>query len=276
MPLSLARRAIRVPHLGPFLVGIYRAWIALGVAARAIRAAGLWWWRSREITNFTYDLMPLNREHLVASLSVVTGEPHARIRGWIAELEEDRELLDALRLAAARGPDSAISDTTPRFGRRLAWYVLVRWRKPRKVVETGVDRGLGAATLTAALARNHAEGHPGEYIGIDPNPAAGGLLIPDLARFGRVLRGSSLDHLTEIDAIDLFIHDSDHSEAHERAEFELVESRLSEGAIVVTDNAHVTGALLQFAERTKRRYLCFSEQPRFHWHRGAGTGIAFD
>src|SRR5207248_9880418 len=52
-------------------------------------------------------------------------------------------------------------DVEPRYGRRLGWYALTRATKPRVLVETGVDRGLGTAVLAAAMLRNAQEGAPG-------------------------------------------------------------------------------------------------------------------
>ena len=272
---SLARRLARVPWLGAALVSLYRLAIALRVAGRGLAAAARWWWHSREVTNFTWDLTARNEGQLAAFLAAVTGAEPGRVRALMRELTGDDALRAGLRDAAARGPDAAITDAEPRYGRRIGWYVLVRLLRPRVVVESGVDRGLGACVLAAALARNAAEGHPGSYFGIDPNPAAGALLSAPLARQGRILRGDSLERLREIDRIDLFIHDSDHSPRHESAEYALLEERLAEGAVVLSDNAHVTDCLLRFAERTGRRYLYFAEEPRDHWHPGAGIGAAF-
>ena len=39
------------------------------------------------------------------------------------------------------------------YGRRLGWYALVRALKPRTVVETGADKGLGSCVLAALRLR---------------------------------------------------------------------------------------------------------------------------
>jgi len=274
-----ARRLARVPWLGPWVVGLHRLGIAARAARRSLRAVARWWWHSREVTNFTYALSPRNEEQLAAFLAAVTGAELERVFALMDELAGDTALRDGLRAATVSGPDACTSDAEPRYGRRIGWYVLVRLLRPRVVVESGVDKGLGACVLATALARNAAEGHPGLYTGIDPNPAAGRLfadaLAPDVRGRGRILRGDSLERLREIEGIDLFVHDSDHSAGHEDAEYALLEERLSEHAVVLSDNAHVTDCLLRFARRTKRRYLFFAERPRDHWHPGAGIGAAF-
>ncbi len=88
--------------------------------------------------------------------------------------------------------------------------------------------------------------------------------------------GDSLECLEKIDAIDMFIHDSDHSAVHEAAEFAAVASRLSPHAIVVSDNAHATDELAKWSSRTGRRFAYFAEKPVNHWYQGAGIGVAYE
>ena len=169
-----------------------------------------------------------------------------------------------------------MTDARAEYGRRLGWYALVRATKPKLVVETGVDKGLGAIVLCAALRRNAAEGKVGRYIGTDINPAAGELLGGPYAAFGSIAYGDSLASLERLDEpVDLFINDSDHSADYELREYELISSRLSSKAIIVGDNAHVTDELAEFAVRTGRRFIAVREIPKDHWYLGATTGIAF-
>lgn len=272
---SVARRIARTRGLGAAAIGARRLALALRPAARALRLGLRWWVTSREVTNFTYDLRETNRGHLAGFLAAVSGAKLAAVLGWMRELEEDAALREQLRRATAASPDAAFSDAEPRYGRRLGWYVLVRALKPGVVVESGVDKGLGACVLGAALARNADEGRPGFYIGLDRNPDAGFLFGGGAARHGELRVGDAIEGLKQIERIDLFIHDSDHSPAHEAREYETLESRLSEGAVVLSDNAHVTGELFAFAQRSGRRFLFFAEQPREHWYAGGGIGAAF-
>ena len=83
-----------------------------------------------------------------------------------------------------------------------------------------------------------------------------------------------LSSLESLDNIDLFINDSDHSANYEKAEYELVRSKLSPRAIVLGDNAHVTSELAEFSMLHGRRFVFFSEEPEDHWYKGAGIGIS--
>jgi predicted O-methyltransferase YrrM len=272
--ISPARRLARLPALGPGVVAAWRARIAWRHLAQQTRLLWRWWRDSREVTNFTYDLTPRNLEQLAAFLCAASGAELERVLGLMRELDADEALHAHLRRATLASPDAAHSDASPRFGRRIGWYVLVRLFRPRLVVETGVDKGLGACVLSAALLRNAAEGAPGRYVGIDHNPQAGWLLAEPWSRVGSVVHGDSHAELAKLACIDLLIHDSDHDPAHEAAEYELALPRLSDGALVLSDNAHASDALWRFARQTKRRYLYFAEQPRDHWYPGAGIGLA--
>lgn len=271
---SPARALARTPGVGPWLVAGFRARIALQHLVREARVAWRWWRDSREVTNFTYDLTPRNLEQLASFLAFATGAELSRVEWLMRELRDDEALHAHVRRSVLASPDLAHSDASPRFGRRIGWYVLARILQPRLIVETGVDKGLGACVLSAALLRNAAEGAPGRYLGIDCNPHAGWLLREPWSRVGGIVHGDSLEELAKLECIDFLIHDSDHTPGHESAEYELALPRLSDGAWVLSDNAHVSDALWRFARDTKRRYLYFAEQPQDHWYPGAGIGVA--
>lgn len=247
---------------------------ALGYFQGPFRELARWALLSAETTNFTYSLTALNRDQLAAFLAAVAGAPEARCLAYMAELEQDDELRAHLRARAASS--SLAGDAEPRYGRRMGWYALVRLLRPGLVVETGVHRGLGTAVLAAALRRNAAEGAPGTVIGTDIDPRAGALLGPPYDQHGRVVHGDSLSTLRALDRpIGLFVNDSDHRSSYERAEYEAIEPLLASDALVLSDNAHCTNELHEFARRTGRRYLFFSERPQDHWYPGAGIGAAY-
>ena len=167
-------------------------------------------------------------------------------------------------------------DSTARYGRRIAWYIILRALKPSVVVETGIDKGLGSLVLTAALKRNTDEGFPGYYYGTDINPEAGVLFDGVYREFGEVLYGDSIESLRKFSKpIGVFISDSDHSQAYEQKEYEIVSKLLLPQSIIVSDNAHGTTKLLEFARQTGREFLFIPEVPENHWYPGAGVGIAF-
>jgi predicted O-methyltransferase YrrM len=248
----------------------------MAYAAGPIAALCRWLVTSREVTNFTYDLTELNVRHLASLQAHVLGLPYELVIGYLGEPQHDAELIEHIRQKTATSDRSFAADSEVRFGRRLGWYGFVRALKPRLVIETGVDKGLGACLIAAALRRNAAEGCTGKYYGTDINPRAGYLLSGVYSEFGSVLYGDSLTTLAALDEeVDLFINDSDHSPVYEGLEYQAIRRLLSSRAIVLGDNSHYTGELLAFSQAEGREFIYFQERPSGHWYPGGGIGISF-
>ena len=130
--------------------------------------------------------------------------------------------------------------------------------------------------LASALLRNAAEGRPGRVIGTDINPKAGFLFAGTYSEVGEIMYGDSIESLGKIgQSIDVFINDSDHSVAYERAEYETIETKLAADAVLIADNAHTNDELMRFAGRTDRHFSFFAEKPQGHWYSGGGIGFAW-
>jgi predicted O-methyltransferase YrrM len=233
-----------------------------------------WLFRSRENANFTYALTERCQIYFAAGLSALLGERPQTIRKYMDEIQQDAEFSHHIRTLQREHPLRYRTDPEPSVGRRMVWYAIVRMTKPALVVETGVDQGMGAVVLCAALKRNAAEGHPGEYRGTDIDLQAGYFLKGEYAKFGRVLFGDSLQSLAGLSNIDVFINDSDHSAEYEAAEYEMIRDKLAPGAILLGDNAHVTSKLAEFSLRNGRRFIFLAEEPADHWYRGGGIGVS--
>jgi predicted O-methyltransferase YrrM len=250
---------------------------ALGYYAPQLSNIFLWGIRSREETNFTYDLSDDSFFYLAHTISVVTGTDIGTVQGYIREAREDSNLRDTVIRAIDASKYRFVSDARCEFGRRLGWYAFARILKPRVIVETGIDKGHGAILLCAALLKNRAEGTDGTYYGTDINPEAGWLLRPPYSEVGTFLFGDSIQSLRNFShKIDLFINDSDHSAEYEYQEYRTVAEKLSETAIVLGDNSHVTPMLAKFAAERGMKFLYFREVPKDHWYPGCGIGIAFN
>ena len=232
-----------------------------------------WIFKDTEDSNFYYKLDDRNKLHLVSVMTYVTGLKNQEIQSYLNEIEEDVNLkheIENFLKDADYGKDIVVE-----FGRRIGWYILVRSQKPRIIVETGVDHGVGSLVLTSALLRNKGEGFSGFYYGTDINKDSGKLLRGKYAEFGKILFGDSITTLSKFEEkIDLFINDSDHSADYESKEYEVVAPKLSRNAIILGDNSHATNALYDFSLKTGRNFLFFKEMPTNHWYPGAGIGIS--
>jgi len=232
-----------------------------------------WLLRSREYTNFTYDLQSINEDYLASLISLVTSAPYEEVSRYLLEVKSDEGLKKHISVRTAESSFLAISDEFARYGRRVGWYAFVRATKPKVVVETGIDKGLGGCVICRALQRNQEEGYPGMYYGTDINPEAG-WLIGDMI-IGKILYGDSIESLRKLDKIDLFINDSDHSAKYEAREYETIAAKLSPQGIILGDNAHVTNQLQIFSLAHGRRFLFWAEKPAKHWYPGAGIGVSY-
>jgi predicted O-methyltransferase YrrM len=273
---KLKRAIARTPILGHALLVVFRTKTAIGYFLRPLPNLVKWLFKSKEITNFTYDLEENNKRYLASLIADIANIEFSVAMAYIKEIEEDRELRKHIADATAKSDLAFMADKEVRFGRRIGWYALTRALKPKTVIETGVDKGMGSCVLTAALKRNKEEGHEGRYYGTDINPKAGYLLSDDYANYGCILYGDSIESLKKFDGIiDLFINDSDHSADYEAEEYKTIANKLSEHAIILGDNSHCTDKLLDFSLETNRHFVFFQEKPLEHWYPGAGIGISF-
>ncbi|MEV1144723.1 class I SAM-dependent methyltransferase [Micromonospora sp. NPDC049799] len=271
------RRAIARTALAPVAAFPKRLRTVARYDAKVLRSSARWLVTSREHHNYTYDLTSLSRNHLAWFVSVVCDIPVKQVRTYLDEIESDDNLRQHLLAAIAGSDRRGLADKEIRYARRIGWYAIVRAARPQHVVETGVDKGLGSVVLASALLRNAAEGHPGRVTSLDINPEAGYLaMVAPWSEVVDLVIGDSLASIAALDRpVDLFLHDSDHSSAHERREFAAVEPKLAPGAILLTDNVTITNVLAEHAERTGRRFLAYRESPANHWYPGDGIGVAW-
>jgi hypothetical protein len=245
----------------------------------ALRQLGLmirWTFQSNEHYNHTYELTELNSSYLDSFIAVVSGRDVEIIRKFSRELVDDQSFRNSLRHCALASPHRFNSDVEPRYGRRIGWYSLIRATRPKIVIETGVDRGLGTAVIAAALKRNAEEGFPGVVYATDIVANCGHLIPEEFKSYCQILIGDSVSALQKFsDPVDIFIHDSDHSPDYEWAEFMAIKPRLHPDSIVLSDNSQHTSKLLEFAGVIKRSFLFFQDVPQDHWWQGDGIGAAF-
>jgi len=235
-----------------------------------------WLQHSRELDNFNYDLEEHNLGQLAGWVSTISDSSLQQARQWMDELRHDSELHQHLNQRTEMAHHAIDTDLDRGFGRRIGWYALVRALKPRTVVETGVHTGLGSCVLASALLRNRAEGYEGQYFGTDIIPQSGWFFHGRYREAGEILIGDSIESLERLQGpIDMFINDSDHSPEYEEREYSCIASKLSNSAVVLGDNAHVSDKLYKFAVETNRNFLFFSEKPANHWYPGAGIGAAW-
>ena len=274
---KIKNTVVKIPILGKLILILYRFKSRIGHITVPFRQLIRWLFESNEVTNLTFNLVERNKLYLASTIAYLTHKPYEEVLGYINELDNDTGLKAHITQSIQESDERHFSDLNVRFGRRLGWYAFVRTLKPRVVVETGVDRGLGSCVLTAALLKNAEEdGSEGYYYGTEINPEAGYLLSGKYAKYGEVLYGDSIESLRKLECeIDLFINDSDHSASYELREYETIQDKISDRAILLGDNSHYLDTLFQFSLKNNRRFLFFKEETTSHWYGGGGIGISF-
>jgi hypothetical protein len=273
---TIKSTVVGIPLLGRVLLMIYRAKIGLVYFYKPMSELIVWLFKSKETSNFTYALEERNLQYLASLISDITGCELGDILHYFQEISEDQSFRSHVIRHIRPNDRALVADGSVKIGRRIGWYAFVRAMKPRVIVETGVDKGLGACVLGAALKRNKAEGYEGRYFGTEINPDAGYLLSGDLKNYGEILYGDSIDSLHGLNqVIDLFINDSDHSPVYEAKEYQTIAPKLSRNSIILGDNSHCSDKLFEFALKSGRHFIFFQEKPSHHWYPGAGIGIAF-
>jgi predicted O-methyltransferase YrrM len=145
-------------------------------------------------------------------------------------------------------------------------YSLVRTVRPSVLVETGVEHGLTSAYILGALNDNHSGTlHSIELVapgGWQQPPSDSGMPAPaDVSRIGSVIPAELRNRwqlhlgpaqeqlprlLHDLGTIDLFFHDSDHSEPHMLWEYRTAWEHLPTGGWLVSDDIDFNHAFDRF------------------------------
>jgi predicted O-methyltransferase YrrM len=160
--------------------------------------------------------------------------------------------LAARGLRVGRGEFGGWDDGDSRLA-RMAWC-LVRHRRPQRIVETGVGRGLTTRALLEALERN-GDGH---LWSVDLPPLLEHSLSDETAAAvprrlhhrWTLLRGSSRrvlpSLLADVGRVDLFLHDSMHTTRNLSFELDQVWPALAPGGAVLIDDVEKNAATARF------------------------------
>ena len=182
------------------------------------------------------------------------------------------EVMGELQAKGIRaGPESYKGWNDGDAGFVRAIWCLCRHLRPTKVVETGVAHGVSSRFILEALERNGV-GHlwsvdhpPPEHVWHDQIGAAVGGRYS--ARWSYI-RGSSKRRLpglfSQLGQIDLFVHDSLHSEQNVRFEMDHAWTRLRPGGAIVVDDIDANWGFKCFVQAFSghRSLICEAEPLR--------------
>jgi hypothetical protein len=164
---------------------------------------------------------------------------------------------------------------------RAVWG-LTRHLRPQRVVETGVAHGLTSRFILEALASNGSGG----LWSIDLPPLdrdlrrqVGIAVTPALSRRWTYIQGSSRRHLprllSDLGQVDLFVHDSLHSERNVRFELDNVWAKLRPGGAAIVDDVDANWGFHSFTNDvcSDRHLVCEAEPISPDHRRFNGKGL---
>jgi Methyltransferase domain len=221
-----------------------------------------------EIDTFTYPVA--NLTEMGELLSEVLEHPADELQGYIEEAATDPEL--GPQLSRDIGLRALYMKRRPPLpAHHLAAWALIRARKPKLIVETGILEGLGSRTMLCALKLNGEEGHEGRLMSFDILPGAGKGLVPAKlkGRWDPIYEPTpeALAKSLEGLKVDFFLHDSIQEYDHLVAEVDAVLPFMAPGGTLMTV-AGWTGLLEQLAEQMRGRSRTFRERPLDHFYSG--------
>jgi hypothetical protein len=169
------------------------------------------------------------------------------------------------------GPESYMywNDGDPGLVRAI--WCLIRHLQPHKVVETGVAHGVTSRFILEALEKNEA----GRLWSIDLPPLkpfwqdqVGMAVGSGFSHRWSLIRGSSRRRLSpllsQLGAIDLFVHDSLHSERNVRFELDRVWAALPPGGVIVVDDVDANWGFRSFLETHIGHFSLICEAEPLH------------
>lgn len=217
-----------------------------------------------EIHTFSYDfvLSPDDKANISRLLPVSVDD----VEAYCHEFDFVRH--NAIHpLMTIAHPESKLR---PPMGRHLLAYVLVRARKPQRVLELGVHHGLGSVAILAALQKNRSEGKFGVLESVDVNRANGWLAQRSSSVLLKHHTGLSTEVLPRIDPlppVGLAIFDTTWEEETTHRELALVRQR-AESDLVILHNAEWNSVVRTEAVEAGGRFIQVHEVPLNHWSSG--------
>lgn len=164
---------------------------------------------------------------------------------FVKELEENIKKTGHMESEAwTEGWKRGISYTSGRF-----IYNFIRKTKPRRVLETGVAKGVSTSYILSGLRTNRV----GFLVSVDINEKTGFLVNDILKDRWLLLRGQTRNVLPTVmvNNLDLFLHDSDHSYDNMMFEYKWAHTKLKIGGVLLSHDINKNNAMFDFSRKTE-------------------------
>ncbi|HEX7480528.1 MAG TPA: class I SAM-dependent methyltransferase [Polyangiales bacterium] len=214
-------------------------------------------WEARRVRAGNYQATDFAQ--VLDALGSTLGHRLAAFLDDSAVHELEAQLQDRAKRIRESSPLSALHDGDLVLGRLC--YAVCRGLRPSVVVETGVAHGVTSAFVLTALAANaHGELHSIDLppLGVDADRFVGALIPSACRSRWHLHRGASRrvlpGLLARIGPIDVFVHDSLHTEQNMGFELQSVLPHLRRPGVVISDDIEGNRAFERFASSSNPSY----------------------
>ncbi len=210
-------------------------------------------WHKKRVVEYNNCLYSF--EDAITSVTHLQVPEIKKLRASASVAELKQYISDAI--SHVSGPSFPLSSCAS-FILGEACYIVCRALKPKVVIETGVAYGITTAFILKALEENQ----QGILYSVDlPLPILGykksvGLAVPPQLKERWRLHIGAAEHvlpgiLKTVTGLGIFVRDSHHTYASMLREFEIVWPYLNSGGLIISDDADINDALLDFAGAKK-------------------------
>jgi len=217
------------------------------------------------------------RRRIAKFVNALTTAPIIEIDQYLQEIVSKRDFRSELCEKLTYFEDKRFTSGAPLDPLGAILYTIVRALKPDNIVETGVASGLSSAYILLALEQNgqgrlysidlpFEEGkiyeddyHTPEW-GVVPKGKQSGWVIPGgLRHRWNLILGLSSENLspllTQLNSIDIFLHDSEHSYENMMREYQTAYPFIKPGGILLSHDIHYNDAFSNFCHLIRSKYL---------------------
>lgn len=199
----------------------------------------------------SHVLMPLELKR--AGLVTIELKDMVNNKQFITLKEEYRQVLEKIAPYKNRPLYTlrTVHDGTISKESGLLLYGLIRSRKPKIVLETGIYNGFSTVIILSALNKN---GY-GKLYSTDVRKDVGRLVKNiDISRWNKRIGSPATVFkkvINEIGGIDIFVHDSDHSYENMIYEFNAAYKKMNRNGFILSDDVDMNNSFFDFAKSKK-------------------------
>ncbi|AAY80505.1 class I SAM-dependent methyltransferase [Sulfolobus acidocaldarius] len=148
--------------------------------------------------------------------------------------------------------------------KRIILYAIIKETTPKIAIETGVGPGVSSTIILSALPEDSVLYSIDVRNRLEDGNEVGYIIPQKLRKKWKFFLGESRRFLPkilqEVNEVNFFLHDSDHSYENVMFELSTIWYKLSEGGVILVDNYRFSNATIDFVSSKKAIYSELSDE----------------